>query len=95
LRLFKLAHICIKVANIHKVDKQVNPSASCFFYRKSVSRNATHRQSYNLIQKEDYLLRIQGRNVGGQGGHDSPGTESLWARRVISGGAEKSQQCHK
>jgi len=38
---------------------------------------------------------MQGRNEGGQKGRNSPGAESLWGRRIIAGGTEKSQQCHK
>jgi len=44
---------------------------------------------------------MQGRIDGGQGGHNSPGVEFLWGRRITAGapnyceGAEKSQQCHK
>jgi len=52
---------------------------------------------------ESKLQRAVTRGVtkGGQGGHDSPGAESLWGRRITAGrqmtaeGAEKSQQCHK
>jgi len=28
-------------------------------------------------------------------GHNSPGAESLWGRRMTAWGAEKFQQCHK
>jgi len=42
-----------------------------------------------------YTSWLQRRNEGGQGGHNSPGAESLWGRRMTVGGADKSQQCHK
>ena len=32
---------------------------------------------------------------GGKGGRDSPGAESLWGRRIITGLGEKFQQCHQ
>jgi len=31
----------------------------------------------------------------GQGGHNSPGAESLWGRRMNAGGAGKFQQCYQ
>ena len=40
-------------------------------------------------------LATQGRNKGWQGGHNSPGAETLWGCQSTVGVAIKSQQCHK
>jgi len=37
----------------------------------------------------------KGRNEEWQGGHNSPGAESLWGRQITAESAIKSQQCHK
>ena len=47
------------------------------------------------------MYRMQGRNGGGQGRHNSPGAESLrgahhgGGREMTAGDEKKSQQCHK
>jgi len=46
LRRFKLAHVCIQVTNLHTGEEF--ESNSKVLNRKAMSRNTTHRQSYNL-----------------------------------------------
>jgi len=50
-------------------------------------------ENFSLLSLTPCRLNLmyqgQGRNEEGQGGHDSPGAESLWGRQITAEGAEK------
>jgi len=65
---------------------KVRPSRPTFWFASTiwplVSFGVQNRKLNN--RKLNYTVtRNQGRNDGGQGGHNSPGTESLWERRKV------------
>jgi len=68
--------ICRKIANQN--GNQINES----IWRKAAVR------SYTEVNVLSIHLGHRGVTMGANGGHNSPGAESLWGRGITAGGAE-------
>jgi len=64
------------------------------FLLKSIVSNEFQRHINRLYEYSSTRSGSRG-ETRGQWEHNSPGSESLWGRRMTAGGDEKSNQCHK